>query len=93
MDACHALNQLDSARLGQILNAGHASLRDDFEVSVPAVDALVETCVHAGALGARITGAGFGGCIVVLTDTDKANLVKEAALSVQGVSLVSEIVA
>lgn len=93
MDACQALKQLDSARLGQILNAGHASLRDDFEVSVPAVDALVETCVHAGALGARITGAGFGGCIVVLTDTDQANLVKEAALSVQGVSLVSEIVA
>ena len=93
MDACHALERLDSLKLGQILNAGHASLRDDFEVSVPAVDALVETCVHAGALGARITGAGFGGCIVVLTNADNANAVKEAALKVQGVSLVSEIVA
>ena len=93
MDACHALELLDSLKLGQILNAGHASLRDDFEVSVPAVDALVETCVHAGALGARITGAGFGGCIVVLTNADNANAVKEAALKVQGVSLVSEIVA
>ena len=93
VDACHALEQLDSVKFGQILNAGHASLRDDFEVSVPAVDALVETCVHAGALGARITGAGFGGCIVVLTNADNANVVKEAALKVQGVSLVSEIVA
>jgi galactokinase len=47
--------------------ASHASLRDDFEVSTPELDALVDAFVEAGALGARLTGAGFGGCVVALT--------------------------
>ena len=92
-NACHALETLDSVKLGNLLSEGHASLRDDFEVSVSAVDALVDTCVGAGALGARITGAGFGGCVVVLVDKESVQPVKEAALRVQSVSLVSEIVA
>ncbi len=48
--------------------ASHTSLRDDFEVSTPALDALVDRLVAtAGVFGARLTGAGFGGCVVALT--------------------------
>lgn len=89
--ACEALVSGDAVALGQVLNDGHASLRDDFDVSVPAVDDLVSICVDAGALGARITGAGFGGCIVVLVDRHNIEKVKNAALNVRGVQLVSEI--
>jgi galactokinase len=52
--------------LGPLLLASHASLRDDFEVSIAELDLLVEEFVAAGALGARLTGAGFGGCVVAL---------------------------
>lgn len=51
---------------GETMNASHASLRDDFRVSTPGIDALVSDCLAEGAVGARITGAGFGGCIVAL---------------------------
>jgi galactokinase len=52
--------------LGELLDASHASLRDDFEVSVPAVERTVEACKAAGALGARIMGGGFGGSVLAL---------------------------
>ncbi|MGW5876236.1 galactokinase [Nocardiopsis terrae] len=54
---------------GPLLTASHASLRDDFEVSVPEVDTAVETALSAGALGARITGGGFGGCVIALVES------------------------
>lgn len=57
----------DADGFGEILNESHASLRDDYEVSCPALDALVDAARSSGALGARLTGAGFGGCVVVLT--------------------------
>jgi galactokinase len=54
---------------GLLMEASHASLRDDFEVSTPALDALVEHLRRTpGVLGARLTGAGFGGCAVALTE-------------------------
>jgi galactokinase len=52
--------------LGPLMLASHASSRDDMEVSTPELDVLVECCCDAGALGARLTGAGFGGCVVAL---------------------------
>ena len=55
-----------SADLGDILFASHASLRDDFEVSGPELDAVVSAAGEAGAQGARLTGAGFGGCAIVV---------------------------
>jgi galactokinase len=60
-----ALRAHDLPTAGQLLVASHASLRDDFEVSVPALDALVDRlCDTAGVFGARLTGAGFGGMVV-----------------------------
>jgi galactokinase len=67
--------------LGELLSAGHASLRDDFEVSTPELDALVTILAEAGALGARLTGAGFGGCVVALVPRDRATEVAAATTS------------
>ena len=57
-----------SAPIGPVLTAGHASLRDDFRVSCPELDLVVDTANAAGALGARMTGGGFGGSAIVLVD-------------------------
>jgi galactokinase len=62
-----ALRARDLSGAGALMAESHASLRDDFEVSTPALDALVERLrATPGVLGARLTGAGFGGCAVVL---------------------------
>lgn len=61
-----ALRAGDLGALGPLLLASHASLRDDYAVSIPELDLLVELLVDGGALGARLTGAGFGGCVVAL---------------------------
>jgi galactokinase len=58
----------DPAAIGPDLFAGHASLRDDFEVSCAELDTVVEVAGSAGALGARMTGAGFGGSAIVLAE-------------------------
>lgn len=64
--AVAALAAGDMAALGQLLDASHRSLRDDYEVSVPAVEEAVKACKEAGALGARIMGGGFGGSVLAL---------------------------
>src|SRR5262249_27789287 len=56
-----ALERSDSAEVGRLLVEGHASLRQDYECSVPEADVLVEAALEHGALGARLTGAGWGG--------------------------------
>ncbi len=61
-----ALGRGDLAELGRLLDASHASLRDDYEVSTPAVEATVARLRDAGALGARIVGGGFGGHVLGL---------------------------
>jgi galactokinase len=75
LQAAGALRLGDIHALGPLLAASHASLRDDFEVSTPELDALVEALVRAGALGARLTGAGFGGCVVALAEHGEAEAV------------------
>ena len=60
------------ADLAPLLDASHASMRDDFEITVPQVDLAVEVARAAGALGARMTGGGFGGCIIALVPAGKA---------------------
>jgi len=79
--AVEALERGDGAELGRLLGESHASLRDDFEVSTPELDALVEALVAAGALGARLTGAGFGGCVVALARRANAERVLFDALA------------
>lgn len=68
--AADALREGDWPRVGELMYASHASLRDDYEVSCPELDALVELAQQVGAsggvIGARMTGGGFGGCIVAL---------------------------
>lgn len=69
-----ALRGRDFDRVGALLNESHQSLRDDFEVSTPTVDALVEKARLApGCRGARIMGAGFGGSVLALVDRDKTS--------------------
>jgi galactokinase len=65
MAAVEAMEQDDAGAFGRLLLESHASLRDRLRVSSPALDQLVETAVESGALGARLTGAGLGGCAVV----------------------------
>ncbi len=77
--AAEALATGDLTTLGRLLGESHASLRDDFEVSTPELDVLVEKLTEAGALGARLTGAGFGGCVVGLAARDEAAAIMEAA--------------
>ena len=62
----------DLGDLGRLFDEGHASLRDDFEVSVPELDLLVELAREEGAIAARMTGGGFGGAIVALAPVDRA---------------------
>lgn len=66
--AVEALREGDMKRFGQLQNDGHASIRDDFEITLPGIDQLTEDAVAYGALGARQTGGGFGGCIVACVE-------------------------
>ncbi len=69
LEAAAALADGDLETVGRLLSASHASLRDDFEVSTPELDVLVAALEEAGALGARLTGGGFGGCVVAVART------------------------
>jgi len=68
-----ALRAGDTERCGELMLESHASLRDDFGVSTVDLDALVDRLVGAGAYGARLTGAGFGGCAVALCPAERAS--------------------
>lgn len=71
LEAAQALRSADLDRLGQLMNESHASLRNDFEVSTEALDAMVGLARRQpGWLGARMTGAGFGGCVVAIVERD-----------------------
>jgi galactokinase len=77
--AVELLRAGDLDRLGPLLAASHASLRDDYEVSSPELDTAVEAAVAAGAVGARMTGAGFGGSAIALVETALAGRVADRA--------------
>ena len=69
-ETVQALSAHDLARVGELLNASHASLRDRFEISTPAVEATVARLRGAGAVGARLVGGGFGGHVLGLLPPD-----------------------
>ena len=70
----------DLVAMGELMAQSHASMRDDFEITVPAIDAIVEIVKsvigHEG--GVRMTGGGFGGCVVALVPQDKVDAIKQA---------------
>ncbi len=68
----------DVRGIGALLTASHTSLRDDFEVSCPELDLAVDTALAAGAVGARMTGGGFGGSAIALVPAARADRVRDA---------------
>ncbi len=70
LDTVAALDADGPRAIGDLLIASHASMRDDFEISVPELDLAVDTALTAGALGARMTGGGFGGAAIALIPAD-----------------------
>ena len=79
LDAVAALNAGDITRLGVLMGQSHDSMRDDFEITCPEIDYLVELAqsVIGTSGGARMTGGGFGGCIVALAPKDKVDAVRQ----------------
>ncbi len=64
--------------IGPVLTESHVSLRDDYEVTVPELDVAVDAALDAGALGARMTGGGFGGCVIALVDASRTEVCRHA---------------
>jgi galactokinase len=72
LDTAEALSGNDFATVGSLMTASHASMRDDFEITTGQLDRIAEVAVSAGALGARMTGGGFGGCVIALVPAERA---------------------
>ena len=79
--ALEALEGADMPSFGRLMNESHVSMRDWFEMSLPEIDALVESAVEFGAIGARLTGGGFGGCIVACVEADRRDAWLEQLLA------------
>lgn len=78
LEAVAALRAGDFGTCGELMTASHISLRDDYEVSIPQLDTFVEVALQAGALGARLTGAGFGGCAIALIGRERVDSLCDA---------------
>ena len=78
LDTVRTLHDQGPTAIGDLLDASHRSMRDDFEISVPELDLAVEAALNAGALGARMTGGGFGGAAIALTPIDLVSRVEFA---------------
>ncbi|TDB76643.1 galactokinase [Micromonospora sp. KC723] len=78
LDTVALLRAGRAPEIGPLLTASHASMRDDFEITVPEIDTAVEAALTAGALGARMTGGGFGGCVLALVEAASADRVAGA---------------
>jgi len=74
LEAAQALQRQDFGAFGRLMYASHQSLRDDYEVSTPELDAFVEIAKQSSALGARLTGAGFGGCALALVRSEDVGM-------------------
>src|SRR6185437_15845857 len=84
LDFVAALGDSDFAEAGRIFTASHASMRDDFAITTPHIDLIADTAVQAGALGARMTGGGFGGCVIALVPAGRVAAVSEAVQDAAG---------
>ena len=79
LDTVKSLREHGPRSIGKLMYASHESMRDDFEISVDELDTAVETALRHGAIGARMTGGGFGGAAIALTPIEK---IGEVSLSV-----------
>jgi galactokinase len=75
LDTVRTLREQGPTAIGDLLDASHRSMRDDFEISVPELDLAVETAQANGAIGARMTGGGFGGSAIALVPSDAVSRV------------------
>ncbi|MTE24126.1 galactokinase [Microbacterium sp. ZXX196] len=78
LDTVEALRAEGPRAIGGLLVASHVSMRDDFEISVPELDTAVESALEAGAVGARMTGGGFGGAAIALVDEARLEQTRQA---------------
>lgn len=78
--AAEALRGDDWDTFGGLMTQSHASMRDDYDITVPTVDQAVESALAAGALGSRMTGGGFGGTVLALIPTERAQTLREQVL-------------
>ncbi len=84
LDFVAALRNSDYAEAGRIFTASHASMRDDFAITTPHIDRIARAAVDAGALGARMTGGGFGGCVIALVPASRVSAVSVAVSAAAG---------
>jgi galactokinase len=80
-DFVAALGDLAYAEAGRIFTASQASMRDDFAITTANIDLIADTAEAGGALGARMTGGGFGGCVIALVPSSRVDAVGEAVRS------------
>lgn len=78
LDTVRTLRDEGPQAIGDLLDASHISMRDDFEISVPELDLAVETAIANGAIGARMTGGGFGGAAIALIASDAVSRLQVA---------------
>jgi len=78
LDTVETLRTAGPRAIGALLDASHVSMRDDFEISVPELDLAVETAQANGAIGARMTGGGFGGAAIALIPADEVSRLQVA---------------
>lgn len=78
LDAVAALRRTDFDEFGRLLTASHESMRDDFEITTEQIDEIAAAALRAGALGARMTGGGFGGCVIALVPAARVDAVADA---------------
>jgi len=81
IQAISCLEENDGKQFGELMNLSHQSMRDDYEISSDELNRVVESANNNGALGARLTGAGFGGCVIVLAENEKAESMTQSILS------------
>lgn len=71
----------DATAFGSLMNESHESMKNDYEISSEELNQVVQAAIRAGALGARLTGAGFGGCVVVLCSQDESQRISQSILN------------
>ena len=75
LDFVGTLGDSDFVEAGRILTSSHVSMRNDFNITTEHIDLIADTAARAGAFGARMTGGGFGGCVIALVPDSRADAV------------------